>query len=158
MTRLATLLALLLLFSTQLHASKSLYTQEQLLIAVNSLAKRLPMQVDSVTRITAVVLLKNRSIQYRYTVNKKKIVEMAASQENITVEKFKRLSVSKFGSIDNLLKIWAKTILARQIQISNCTTPDTKKWLGNGVRLVHAIYGDNGAFLHEETIGIDKCS
>ena len=148
----------LFLLSTHLHARNNHYTQEDLLNSVNSFAKRLPMQIDAITTITATTLLNNRTIQYRYAVDKNKTIELAASGVNISVDQFRKVAVEKYGSIENMLKIWAKTSLVHQMEITNCSTPDTREWLADGVRLVHTIYLDDGLFLHEESIGIEKCN
>ncbi len=59
------------------------------------MAKRLPMKIDAVTTtttttITAVALLNNKSIQYRYSLNKGKVIQMAAKEAKMSAssEKF----------------------------------------------------------------------
>lgn len=143
--------------ATLTQASTNIYSQEKLLISVNELAEKLPMQIDSITRLSAVVLLKNRAIQYRYTINKEKTLQMAASQKNISVEEFKGIAISKFGSLKNLFKIWASDTLVKRIEITNCTTPDTLEWLNNGVTLVHVIYGNDGSFIYEAAVTGESC-
>lgn len=143
--------------ATLTQASNNIYTQEKLLISVNELAKKLPMQIDSITILSAVVLLKNRAIQYRYTINKEKTIQLAAAQKNISVEQFNEIAISKFGSIKNLFKVLANDTLVKRIETTNCTTPDTLEWLNNGVTLVHVIYGEDGSFIHEASITEKNC-
>lgn len=151
------LTAIAFMQTTLSQASSNIYTQEKLLISVNELAEKLPMQIDAVTRLSAVVLLKNKAIQYRYTINKERTLQIAASQKNISVDKFKEIAISNVGSLKNLFKIWANDTLVKIIETTNCTTPDTLEWLNNGVTLVHVIYGDDGSFIHEASITSKNC-
>jgi hypothetical protein len=84
------------------------YSEEGLLNSVNTLARRLPMQIDAVTSISGVALLNNRAIQYRYSLNKEKVIKMAAAEAKMTVSEFYSVAKGKFGSMDKLLSVWSR--------------------------------------------------
>jgi hypothetical protein len=122
------------LFSIASHADKGIYSREALAKAVNEMSKQLPMQVDSVTTITSVFILKNNNIQYRYALDKEKVIELAARQKKISVDELKANAVAQFGS-----------------------TPETRKWIENGISLVHTIYDKKGVFFYETIISTSQC-
>lgn len=147
----------IVLLSTYAYSGTDPYSEEGLLNSVNMLAKRLPMQVDAVTSISGVALLNNKTIQYRYNLNKEKIIQMAAHEAKMPVDEFSRTAIDRFGSIDNLMAVWSKEVLSKLIISENCSTPDTKKWINHGVTLVHTIFDNKGVFLHEEIVAKGKC-
>jgi hypothetical protein len=145
------------LFSIASHADKGIYSREALAKAVNEMSKQLPMQVDSVTTITSVFILKNNNIQYRYALDKEKVIELAARQKKISVDELKANAVAQFGSVEKLLKVWSESVLRRQFIITNCSTPETRKWIENGISLVHTIYDKKGVFFYETIISTSQC-
>ena len=150
-------LCALLFSSSYAYGETDPYSRTELLKSVNRMAKQLPMQIDTVTRISSVALLNNRKIQYRYSLNKDKVIQIAAAQAKMSVGEFSYVAKKKYGSMEKLLSVWSKNILSKRIVSSNCSTPATKAWLSHGVTLVHAIYDDHGVFMHEEIVTNKRC-
>lgn len=147
-----------LMLSLSVCADAKTYSREALSKSVNELAKQLPMKVDGVTMLSSVVLLKNNNIQYRYTLDKEKVINLAAQQANISTKELKAKAINQYGSLDGLLKVWSETVLKQQFVNKNCTTPETRQWIENDVGLVHTIYDKKGIFFYETTINKETCS
>lgn len=151
-------LALFVLLSSSLLAASRNYSQEELGKALRTMSRDLPMNVDGVTTVTGVVLLPNKTINYRYAIDFDRIFGLAASHAKISEKELKDQGIRRFGSVDGLLKVWFDSNLKLLILRKNCTTPETREWLENDVKLIHTMYSLKGVFFNEFTVNKSQCS
>ena len=150
-------LALLFILSSSLFAADRKYSQEELGKSLRTMNRDLPMNVDGVTTVTGVVLLPNKIINYRYSLDVDKIFKLAADHAKISVEELKYQGIKNFGSVNGLLKVWFDSDVKLLILRKNCTTPATREWIENDVKLVHTIYSLKGVYFNEFSVNKGQC-
>lgn len=134
------------------------YSRESLAAGVNRLNEITPMRLDSFTTLKGALLLKNNDIEYRYSIDIVKMIEEAAHIQGISVEKFYSISEQRFGSINEMLDVWSQKTLKPIFTNANCTTPETREWIMNGIDLVHTVYDMEDRFFYQTKVSKESCT
>ncbi|WP_090502446.1 hypothetical protein [Pseudomonas borbori] len=132
-------------------------TEEQLREELKPLVKKLPMQLDSVTSLTSILVSPRKIILYKYAIDFDKTINDAAKQANISTDQLTTNALKKFGSVDQWLKAWGDQYVAPLYKNQNCTTPATLRLMENGFSLLHVMYDMRGNYLYESKITLEAC-
>lgn len=153
----AILFSMASVLASAVNASQFIYTDVDLQKMASSLASRLPMKIDSVTAISSAAYLQNRTLQYRYSINTDLFISNAADEKKMAVGQLRKMAIDQFGSETNWLHVAVENLFYPRVINENCTEPDMKKLLRDGVTLLHTFRDLNGRFFGEVKVSAWSC-
>lgn len=132
-------------------------SEQEVRQAMGTLQQKLPIVLDSSSKLVGVSVLPGRMVVYQYSVDTEVILRTTASNMGMSYQQFLQKATQKFGSPFELVKASIPTKARPGLVQQNCSMPFTHQMMRDGWSLIHQLDAIDGQHLSTEIVALKDC-